>query len=106
MSDSANLHELHHQLKAQEQQIAGLSASDDFTQNKDAPVFERLGVIVRSLHDTLHEIGADKVLSEAASEFPSARERLLHIARWWGMRADSAWNYICQCAGVPNMIES
>jgi chemotaxis protein CheZ len=35
---------------------------------------------VRSLHDTLHEIGADKVLSEAASEFPSARERLLHIA--------------------------
>jgi len=80
MSDSANLHELHHQLKAQEQQIAGLSASDDFTQNKDAPVFERLGVIVRSLHDTLHEIGADKVLSEAASEFPSARERLLHIA--------------------------
>jgi len=51
---------------------------DEFTQ--DTPVFERLGYIVRSLHDTLHEIGAEKVLSDAASEFPSARERLLHIA--------------------------
>ncbi len=80
MSDSANLHELRHQLKAQEQQIAGFSAMGDFSPNQDAPVFERLGVIVRSLHDTLHEIGADKVLSEAASEFPTARERLMHIA--------------------------
>ena len=44
------------------------------------PVFERLGMIVRALHDTLCELGADGVLEHAASEFPSARERLLHIA--------------------------
>ncbi|NMM38421.1 MAG: protein phosphatase CheZ [Glaciimonas sp.] len=44
------------------------------------PVFERLGMIVRALHDTLSEIGAQDVLADAASEFPSARERLLHIA--------------------------
>ena len=44
------------------------------------PVFERLGIIVRALHDTLSEIGAQDVLAEAAREFPSARERLLHIA--------------------------
>ncbi|MDO8703015.1 MAG: protein phosphatase CheZ [Undibacterium sp.] len=43
-------------------------------------VFGRLGSIIRSLHDALHEIGADHVLAEAASEFPSARERLMHIA--------------------------
>jgi chemotaxis protein CheZ len=46
----------------------------------DAPVFERLGSIIRSLHDALRELGAEKVLVDAASEFPSARERLLHIA--------------------------
>lgn len=80
MSDSASLHVLQQQLKAQEQQIAALSNTGMHAQDSEAPVFERLGVIVRSLHDTLHEIGADKVLSEAASEFPSARERLLHIA--------------------------
>jgi chemotaxis protein CheZ len=44
------------------------------------PVFERLGIIVRALHDTLTEIGAQDVLADAAREFPSARERLLHIA--------------------------
>ena len=46
----------------------------------DAPVFERLGGIIRSLHDALRELGAEKVLVAAASEFPSARERLLHLA--------------------------
>lgn len=45
-----------------------------------SPVFERLGMIVRALHDTLREIGADNVLADAASDFPSARDRLLHIA--------------------------
>ena len=49
-------------------------------QSADAPVFERLGNIIRALHDALCELGAEKVLAEAASEFPSARERLLHIA--------------------------
>ena len=45
----------------------------------DAPVFDRLGTIVRALHDALRELGAEQVLAEAASEFPTARERLLHI---------------------------
>lgn len=45
------------------------------------PVFDRLGIIVRSLHDALRELGAEQVLIDAAIEFPSARERLLHIAR-------------------------
>lgn len=44
-------------------------------------VFERLGTVVRSLHEALRELGAEQVLAEAASEFPSARERLLHIGR-------------------------
>lgn len=79
MSDSADLQQLQQQIKSQEQQLAGISTPGS-PPGPDAPVFERLGTIVRSLHDTLHEIGADKVLSEAASEFPSARERLLHIA--------------------------
>ncbi|MBC7860691.1 MAG: protein phosphatase CheZ [Burkholderiaceae bacterium] len=44
-------------------------------------VFDRLGSIVRSLHDALREIGADKVLTDAVAEFPSARERLVHIGK-------------------------
>ena len=77
MSDAANLSALQQQIEAQQAGVEKLVRTDIAP---DAPVFERLGHIVRSLHDTLHEIGAEKVLSEAASEFPSARERLLHIA--------------------------
>jgi chemotaxis protein CheZ len=80
MSNSAELHLLKQQIDVQEMGVAGLSQRESNGPAHDAPVFERLGYIVRSLHNTLHEIGADKVLSEAASEFPSARERLLHIA--------------------------
>ena len=80
MSDSANLQNLQQQIKSQEQQLGSIAGAEALAHQQDLPVFERLGSIVRSLHDTLHEIGADKVLSEAASEFPSARERLLHIA--------------------------
>jgi chemotaxis protein CheZ len=80
MSDSVELQMLQERFAAQELQMSITSASQAGEPDKDAPVFERLGYIVRSLHDALHEIGADKVLMEAASEFPSARERLLHIA--------------------------
>jgi chemotaxis protein CheZ len=80
MSDFANLHLLQQQVHASVSSGGSLSDRERNDPGKDAPVFERLGYIVRSLHDTLHEIGADKVLTEAASEFPSARERLLHIA--------------------------
>lgn len=44
------------------------------------PVFERLGLIVRALHDALGEIGSPDVLVDAVADFASARERLLHIA--------------------------
>jgi chemotaxis protein CheZ len=45
----------------------------------DSPAFIRIGTIVRSLHDALHDIGANDALAEVIREFPPARERLLHI---------------------------
>jgi chemotaxis protein CheZ len=66
------LSEAPHSAAAGSETVSGLSTT--------APVYERLGNIVRALHDTLREVGADNVLSDAASEFPSARERLIHIA--------------------------
>jgi len=80
MSDSMNMQTLQRQIEVQQRGLDDVTNRGQDGLPEDAPVFERLGHIVRSLHNTLHEIGADKVLSEAASEFPSARERLLHIA--------------------------
>lgn len=58
-----------------------MSACSMNVESDKMQVFDRLGTLVRSLHEALREIGAEKVLTEAASEFPSARERLLHIGR-------------------------
>jgi chemotaxis protein CheZ len=58
-----------------------ISSTQREDQTIEAPVFERLGLIIRSLHDALRELGAEHVLADAAVEFPSARERLLHIGQ-------------------------
>lgn len=70
----------------------------------DANVFDRLGSIVRSLHDALRELGADKVLAEAAHEFPSARERLLHIAQLTENAANTVLTKVEECSPVQERL--
>lgn len=70
----------------------------------EAPVFERLGSIVRALHDALRELGADSVLSEAASEFPNARERLLHIAHLTENAANTVLTKVEECGPVQEKL--
>lgn len=43
-------------------------------------MYKGLGHVVRDLHDALTWVGADEILAEASNEFPSARERLNHVA--------------------------
>jgi len=43
-------------------------------------MYKGLGHVVRALHDALTWVGANDILAEASNEFPSARERLNHIA--------------------------
>lgn len=81
----------------------------DATQSVQEPaadiiVFDRLGILVRSLHDALREIGAEKVLTEAASEFPSARERLLHIGRLTESAANTVLNKVEETAPIQEQL--
>lgn len=80
---------------------------NDMTQTDQAgetPLFDRLGNIVRSLHDALRELGADKVLAEAASEFPSARERLQHIGQLTEKAANTVLNKVEQASPVQERL--
>jgi chemotaxis protein CheZ len=43
-------------------------------------MFKGLGHVVRALYDALTTVGADGIVAEASNEFPSARERLHHVA--------------------------
>jgi chemotaxis protein CheZ len=69
-----------------------------------APVFDRLGHIVRSLHDALRELGADGVLAEAANELPNARERLVHIGQLTERAANTVLNKVDEASPVQEAL--
>ena len=56
-----------------------LKAGDPGFDNPDL-MYKGLGHVVRAMHDALTMMGADASLAEASNEFPSARERLAHVA--------------------------
>jgi len=46
----------------------------------DKPLYERLGSIVRQLHNSLRELGYDRALQDVASEVTDAKGRLEYVA--------------------------
>jgi len=64
-------------------------AGDDAS---DKPMFERLGGIVRLLHDSLRELGYDKALTEASSQIVDAQDRLEYVATLTEQAANKVLN--------------
>lgn len=58
----------------------------------DKPMFERLGGIVRLLHDSLRELGYDKALNEASSQIVDAQDRLEYVATLTEQAANKVLN--------------
>ncbi|MDB5948752.1 MAG: chemotaxis protein CheZ [Massilia sp.] len=58
----------------------------------DKPMFERLGGIVRLLHDSLRELGYDKALTEASSNIVDAQDRLEYVATLTEQAANKVLN--------------
>jgi chemotaxis protein CheZ len=65
----------------------------------DKPMFERLGGIVRLLHDSLRELGYDKALTEAASQIVDAQDRLEYVATLTEQAANKVLNTLDE--GMP-----
>ena len=55
-------------------------------------MFERLGAIVRLLHDSLRELGYDKALTEASSAIVDAQDRLEYVATLTEQAANKVLN--------------
>jgi chemotaxis protein CheZ len=55
-------------------------------------MFERLGGIVRLLHDSLRELGYDKALTEAATQINDAQDRLEYVATLTEQAANKVLN--------------
>jgi chemotaxis protein CheZ len=91
-------------------QKEAVSASSSVVQNKpeptqaetivsaeetaDKPMFERLGGIVRLLHDSLRELGYDRSLSDVASQIGDAQGRLEYVATLTEQAANKVLNAI------------
>jgi len=65
----------------------------------DNPMFERLGGIVRLLHDSLRELGYDKALTEASSQINDAQDRLEYVASLTEQAANKVLNTLDE--GMP-----
>lgn len=48
--------------------------------NTNKPIFERLGGVVRTLHDSMRELGYDRSLADVTSQITDAHGRLEYIA--------------------------
>jgi len=61
------------------------------------PMYERLGGIVRMLHDSLRELGYDRSLSDVASQITDAQGRLEHVAALTEQAANKVLNTVDTC---------
>ncbi|HAT31492.1 MAG TPA: chemotaxis protein CheZ [Janthinobacterium sp.] len=68
------------------------AGGDDHGEEVDKPMFERLGGIVRLLHDSLRELGYDKALTEASSQIGDAQDRLEYVATLTEQAANKVLN--------------
>ena len=76
---------------------AGADAAEG--SSADKPMFERLGGIVRLLHDSLRELGYDKALTEASSQIVDAQDRLEYVASLTEQAANKVLNTLDE--GMP-----
>ncbi len=65
----------------------------------DKPMYERLGGIVRLLHDSLRELGFDKALNDASHQISDAQDRLEYVATLTEQAANKVLNTLDE--GMP-----
>ena len=58
----------------------GLSGEAGESWSQQEVVFNRIGQMARTLHDTLSQLGYDKILEKTVSVLPDAKDRLAYIA--------------------------
>lgn len=63
------------------------------------PIFERLGSVVRVLHDSMRELGYDRSLADVTSQITDAHERLSYIATLTEQAANKVLNATDE--GIP-----
>lgn len=69
-------------------------------------VLNKVGQLTRVLHDSLRELGYDKVLEKAAAQIPDARDRMAYVAEMTERAAERALNAIEIAKPVQDQLAS
>jgi len=75
------------------------AAAGEQEDQSDKPMYERLGGIVRLLHDSMRELGYDRSLTDVAEQIGDAQSRLEHIATLTEQAANNVLNALH--SGLP-----
>jgi chemotaxis protein CheZ len=75
-------------------QVADETSEETSADQSDKPMYERLGGIVRMLHDSLRELGYDRSLSDVASQINDAQGRLEYVATLTEQAANKVLNAV------------
>ena len=78
---------------------APAAAAPDTAEGEGGNMYERLGGIVRLLHDSLRELGYDRALTEASSQIVDAQDRLEYVATLTEQAANKVLNTLDE--GMP-----
>jgi chemotaxis protein CheZ len=93
-NDSPDLEALFDEVAAH----SGTAVSTSSAQSGGTPdarqekVFHRVGQMTRLLHDTIRELGYDRMISETAQKLPDARQRLSYISQMTEQAASRVLN--------------
>ena len=112
--DNDDLQALFDQVSAQAQPPAvelspSLSASgpdNEASWPRQEQVFHRIGNMARILHDTLKELGYDKLLEQTVSALPDAKDRLAYVANLTEQAACRVLNATDVASPLVDQLES
>lgn len=85
---------------------APVEAAGSGTVIGDESVFNEIGHLTRTLHDSLRDLGFDKNLQKAASAIPDARDRLNYIATMTQAAAERVLNATESAQPIVEKMES
>jgi chemotaxis protein CheZ len=68
------------------------ASSQMSVQERQHQAFERIGQLTRLLHDTIRQLGYDRMLEETAEKLPDARQRLSYISQMTEQAASRVLN--------------
>lgn len=82
------------------------AASTMSVEERQQQAFVQIGQLTRLLHDTIHQLGYDRMLEETAEKLPDARQRLSYISQMTEQAASRVLNATDIAKPIQDRIES